>query len=564
MATRNEFIILDKMCERYYKLVENDLNKQPTIDLKSIDQKRIGFYYLVLEMITNENFEKIEEMITDTNYNSIFYNKRKEDYGIDAVFIDNKNNEILLFNFKYRETYKKDKKQEENELLVSTKYLHMLQNNNIKEIEGRLKKISENILKKLESLSEIWKIKLLMISNEQEAIDINKAHIESLKENMDLEIQCYTIDDIYKKISIKPEKINAKLNISKESALKIVEDDYATKNSYVLNLPLLDLLRITCQCSEKRNTPIDDYTYEYIKDLKFERSVLFDNVRGFLGSTKYNKGIINTLEKEPEKFFIYNNGITMTATGIEVEVYGNKKYLSFELKGLQIVNGGQTLRSIDEFKNKLKEDEFENIENSRILVRVFKTGSDKTLSSKISEFTNSQNSISSIDLKSLGSEQITIEECLKEYGIFYKRKTGNLSLDQPLEKAITLEKLGQILYSINGNPQKAANGKKKIFEEYYEETFSIVKTELEKVPVLVNNYLDIRTLLKNKGESIIDQKSFYILYLMETLEISSEFALEKLNNTIEDYKKTQEKETPDTRVLIRNEFKNFLDKKLEI
>ncbi len=71
------------------------------------------------------------------------------------------------------------------------------------------------------------------------------------------------------------------------------------------------------------------------------------NVRTFLQArTKANKGIINTAKQEPERFFAYNNGITATARGIEIEngktgLCGISKFID-----LQIVNGGQTTASL--------------------------------------------------------------------------------------------------------------------------------------------------------------------------------------------------------------------------
>ncbi|MBK7871275.1 MAG: AIPR family protein [Saprospiraceae bacterium] len=66
-----------------------------------------------------------------------------------------------------------------------------------------------------------------------------------------------------------------------------------------------------------------------------------------------------------------------------------------------------------------------NLANSEILVRIFKTPPDSNLTNKI-EYTNSQNSISIIDLKSLSIEQIQLEQFLDEHNIIYSRKQGIL------------------------------------------------------------------------------------------------------------------------------------------
>ena len=70
------------------------------------------------------------------------------------------------------------------------------------------------------------------------------------------------------------------------------------------------------------------------------------NVRSFLQARgKVNKGIRDTIRDEPNMFFPYNNGLSVTADAIELE----QKDLGFQLlraDNLQIVNGGQTTASL--------------------------------------------------------------------------------------------------------------------------------------------------------------------------------------------------------------------------
>lgn len=71
------------------------------------------------------------------------------------------------------------------------------------------------------------------------------------------------------------------------------------------------------------------------------------NVRTFLQArTKANKGILETAKEEPDMFFAYNNGITATASGIEIETGDDGKQGISRISNLQIVNGGQTTASL--------------------------------------------------------------------------------------------------------------------------------------------------------------------------------------------------------------------------
>ncbi|MEK9318019.1 AIPR family protein, partial [Escherichia coli] len=70
----------------------------------------------------------------------------------------------------------------------------------------------------------------------------------------------------------------------------------------------------------------------------------------------------------------------------------------------------------------------EYLAKSEILVRIFNT-TDNEAVNKIAEFTNSQNSISSVDLKSLSTLQIQIEQLLDEHDIIYSRKNGDTGIN---------------------------------------------------------------------------------------------------------------------------------------
>lgn len=79
---------------------------------------------------------------------------------------------------------------------------------------------------------------------------------------------------------------------------------------------------------------------------KYQQVLLEKNVRTFLQfKGKVNKGIRKTLREEPDMFFSYNNGISTTASEIEVKDNEGALYIT-RLYDWQIVNGGQTTASI--------------------------------------------------------------------------------------------------------------------------------------------------------------------------------------------------------------------------
>ena len=121
--------------------------------------------------------------------------------------------------------------------------------------------------------------------------------------------------------------------------------------------------------------------------------LLEGNVRAFLSNRgKINKGIRETIRKEPTKFFAYNNGIAFTAAKITLTDDG--RYIT-SIEDLQIINGGQTTASLTSAatKDKLPLD---NIFVPMKLT-VVKNDDYDVMIQNISKFANSQNSVKNSD-----------------------------------------------------------------------------------------------------------------------------------------------------------------------
>jgi hypothetical protein len=131
---------------------------------------------------------------------------------------------------------------------------------------------------------------------------------------------------------------------------------------------------------------------------RYGSRLLEGNVRSFLSTTgKINKGIQATIRKESGRFFVYNNGISATATSVRVEhTESGPRILS--TKYLQIVNGGQTTASLHVAKRK------DNADLAEIYVQmkltVVNSKDPETLDGliqKIAMFSNKQNKVSDVD-----------------------------------------------------------------------------------------------------------------------------------------------------------------------
>ena len=80
---------------------------------------------------------------------------------------------------------------------------------------------------------------------------------------------------------------------------------------------------------------------------RFGPQLLERNVRSFLQLRgKVNQGIRKTILHEPQMFLAFNNGLSVTASGLELEDRGDGTANLIAAEDFQIVNGGQTTGSI--------------------------------------------------------------------------------------------------------------------------------------------------------------------------------------------------------------------------
>ncbi|MBE5862402.1 MAG: AIPR protein [Lachnospiraceae bacterium] len=141
---------------------------------------------------------------------------------------------------------------------------------------------------------------------------------------------------------------------------------------------------------------------EILADLydKYGSTLLEGNVRSFLSvKGKVNKNIRKTIiEADGETkrmFFAYNNGISATATSVQISELDGVKYI-MAINNLQIVNGGQTTASLSNTRFKDKAD-LSGIYVQMKLTVIPDHDQAQVLIPKISRGSNSQNKVSDAD-----------------------------------------------------------------------------------------------------------------------------------------------------------------------
>lgn len=541
MGTLNDFKLVNNISKKYFEQLK--LN----IDISDTEKSRLGFYMFVLSCVTDiTDIEDLKELVIDTDFQRKVFGKTNNDLGIDAVYIDEDKHEIKLFNFKYREKYNPDRAQALNTVSDSTKFLNSISSGNLEGLDELTKEVINLIIEKYES-NEIWTTQLYLISNENQRLNLNINEVQSFISTNSVNIVPICLDDIVEFISDKPDDRTATFVIDSDSVMVYKDDPMSSSQSYLVKLPLITLIRLTCKNEELRNNySIEEYAE--LENQSLDIALLYDNVRGYLGNTKFNKNILNSLDEEPNRFFMYNNGITITTNKIQAQKINANHKLRCTLEGFQIVNGGQTLRTIYKYKEASFDEE--KLSNAEILVRIFQTENDSALTNNIAEFTNSQNAISAVDLKSISNIQIKIEEYFRENGISYIRKTDKSS--KVSNESVTMEVMAQLIYSKMGYPEVVTNQKSALFNRYYDDIFND-QLDFDDLIALFRTYKEIEKEYKESTK----QMRFYIIWMMLHKGMDMSTSIEKLKEALSTYK--QDEILSDARKIIQKPFKVHLE-----
>ena len=142
---------------------------------------------------------------------------------------------------------------------------------------------------------------------------------------------------------------------------------------------------------------------------EYGQRLLESNVRTFLQfGGGVNKGIRTTLLSDPDNFFAYNNGLTVTAKNIKTTKTNSGLEIT-NIEDMQIVNGGQTSSAIyfaPKDKSKIASgQEWKDIDLSRVFVQmklsvIKNEDNSNDMKANIAKYANSQNAVNTADLQS--------------------------------------------------------------------------------------------------------------------------------------------------------------------
>jgi len=202
---------------------------------------------------------------------------------------------------------------------------------------------------------------------------------------------------------------------------------------------------------------------------KYRQGLLEKNVRTFLQfKAKVNQGIRDTIRKEPDMFFAYNNGISTTAEKIDVEYEGGVPYIT-KIENWQVVNGGQTTASIFATSTEKESDLSKVFVQMKISV-VQQKEEMINIVPKISRFANTQTIIKDSDFSSNSDYHVAIENFSRTE--WMPTKTGGKATNKWFYERAR----GQYL----DEKSKRVGKELKAFDREYPKKKKVTKTDLAK------------------------------------------------------------------------------------
>jgi hypothetical protein len=209
------------------------------------------------------------------------------------------------------------------------------------------------------------------------------------------------------------------------------------------------------------------------------------NIRRYLGlhTNRVNTAIHKTLcdSQRSDKFYFYNNGITVVCDKFDYNAFQKSDY-KVQLKNMQVINGGQTCKTIQETLNSFLPGMVG--ESAYVMVRIYQLAeTHKDFVQDITYATNSQNPVDLRDLRSNDDIQRQLEIGIADLGYTYKRQReeggGGSNV---ITSSIVAE---SVLAIWRKRPHQAKFRRKEHFGKLYEDIFKELNAAQALLAVLI-------------------------------------------------------------------------------
>ncbi|MEZ4362770.1 MAG: AIPR family protein [Kofleriaceae bacterium] len=245
----------------------------------------------------------------------------------------------------------------------------------------------------------------------------------------------------------------AKVNDTLEFSGKVIVEDLNYTRVFIGKIPVTELARLMSTHGDR---------------------LLERNIRRYLGlhGNRVNEAIRTTLvdPKESPNFYFYNNGVTLICDRFDYNALQSENH-KVRIEGLQIINGGQTSKTIWQTLGAQASLPFPGGQPAYVLARLYQVPKDsQPLVQMITYATNSQNPVDLKDLRSNDARQRDLELSMQELGYDYRRQRGS-SGTGPMDIAVGVA--AEAVLSIwRESPQQAKFRTTEHFGKLYDEIFT--------------------------------------------------------------------------------------------
>ncbi len=222
--------------------------------------------------------------------------------------------------------------------------------------------------------------------------------------------------------------------------------------------------------------------------------LLEKNIRKYLGLNKnrVNQNIQSTLidSSKRKNFYFFNNGMTVLCKKFSHNALMEENW-QLKLENIQIINGGQTSKTILETVNQNPDIDFTK---TTVLLRLYEVSEEDhesiNLTTDITIATNSQTPVDLRDLRANDSLQKEIEVAVAQLGYKYLTKKGtgaSLSSSETIPSSVAAESIFSIWKK---KPQLAKYKRSELFGKFYSEVFKDINGAHTVIAVLLFRFCD--------------------------------------------------------------------------
>lgn len=463
------------------EIINNEIVKikqRVSVELNETIADEKAFVYLCLNkfFMNKASCRQLQDNLTDG----------ANDGGADFIFFDEEDLRINICQCKFTQNLSNEDIVNEFSKIEAT--VNDFRRHNTSKYNEKVRELLQNAIERFDPNNETIEYNLFTIS------DVNKETLMIKIDTLDRSyssnnVSIYSLEDISNYI------------IQQETEIERVKETFKLKLDGAGNK-----LEYKTKDSKGAFINVSSESIKQMYNKYLNKGLLDQNIRKFVANRNVDTGIKHTLANEREKFWFYNNGITIACEAFQFD--GN----TVRLSNFSIVNGGQTTTLIG--KDAKNEPVF------YVPCKLISYQGKGNFIEKISEATNSQKPIQPRDLKSNSKEMRIMASWLFDNKIVLDIKRGEKIALRNGYRKIKNDELGQLILSfVYQQPGTSRSGKKALFDnpEIYSKIFrkGYEKSSQKKAFVidlidLNERYIRISNLLQEES-NVLDKEAEIVL-----------------------------------------------------